>query len=72
MRLAMDLNQSRAQTDRLWRVARGNGKRAAKKRPRNFDQWHKQLVEDGVLPDICQGTRTFTRLRDTNCYEVNR
>jgi hypothetical protein len=51
MRLAMDLNQSRAQTDRLWRVARGNSKRAEKKRPRNFDQWHKQLVEDGVLPD---------------------
>jgi hypothetical protein len=23
-------------------------------------------------PDNCQGTRTFTRLRDTNCYEVNR
>jgi hypothetical protein len=51
MRLAMDLNQSRAQTDRLWRVARGNSKRAEKKRPRNFDQWYKQLVEDGVLPD---------------------
>jgi hypothetical protein len=23
-------------------------------------------------PSPCQGTRTFTRLRDTNCYEVNR
>jgi hypothetical protein len=35
----------------LWRVARGNRKRAAKTRPRNFAQWYKQLVEDGVLPD---------------------
>ena len=24
------------------------------------------------LIGYCQGTRTITRLRDTNCYEVNR
>lgn len=29
-------------------------------------------VQTGVIGHVCQGTRTITRLRDTNCYEPDR
>ena len=30
------------------------------------------LLETKPVSDSCQGTRTITRLRDTNCYEPDR
>jgi hypothetical protein len=51
MRLTMALNQSWAQTDRLWQLARRSN--ATKRgRPGDFNSWYDEQVEAGILPDL--------------------
>jgi pterin-4a-carbinolamine dehydratase len=55
MRLAQELSQSWATTTRQWKLARPRGGQATggrRRRPRNGNEWYRQLVEDGIVPEI--------------------
>jgi hypothetical protein len=55
MRLAQDLSQSWATTTRQWKLGRPRGGEATGgrlRRPRNGNEWYKQLIEDGFVPEI--------------------
>jgi hypothetical protein len=53
MRLTMDLNQSWAQTYRLWRLARRNNN---KKQPVDFNDWYDEQAAAGILPELNTGS----------------
>ena len=50
MRLTMDLNQSWAQTNRLWRLARN------KKQPLDLNAWYDEQAAAGTLPYLNTGS----------------
>lgn len=52
MRLTIDLNQSWAQTYRLWRLARRSRK---KKQPQLFNDWYDEQAAAGIMPELHTG-----------------